>query len=146
MVHKNVYRDCVKHVSMQRYHIAQWQDGFRSTAIQDDLTWRTTQLLDYGLFAKVKEPLRGIRYNTRHKFIRDIWRSIRNINKDGRADCVRRLPNTWQKVINKGMTTLKVHKCCTTVNKAMPKISNGCHYLLMSVLYNLITVIFPILC
>ena len=27
--------------------------------------------------------------------------SIRNINKDGRADGVRHLPNIWQKVINK---------------------------------------------
>ncbi|KAJ4434037.1 hypothetical protein ANN_16356 [Periplaneta americana] len=57
---------------------------------------------DYDLFAKVKEPLRGTRYNTRDELIRAIGRSIRNINKDGRADGVRRLPNIWQKVINKG--------------------------------------------
>ena len=93
-----------------------------------------------------KKSLQRTRYNTREELIRAIGQSIQNINKDGCTDCVRHLPNTWQKVINKGMTTLKVHKCCTTVNKAMPKISNGCHYLLMSVLYNLITVIFPILC
>ncbi|KAJ4438964.1 hypothetical protein ANN_14918 [Periplaneta americana] len=53
---------------------------------------------DYDLFAKVKEPLRGTRYNTRDELIRAIERSIRNINKDGRADGVRRLPNIWQKV------------------------------------------------
>ncbi|KAJ4445986.1 hypothetical protein ANN_12672 [Periplaneta americana] len=52
---------------------------------------------DYDLFTKVKEPLRGTRYNTRDELIRAIGRSIRNINKDGRADGVRRLPNIWQK-------------------------------------------------
>ena len=40
---------------------------------------------DYDLFAKVKESLRGTRYNTRDERIRAIERSIRNINKDGRA-------------------------------------------------------------
>ncbi|KAJ4448974.1 hypothetical protein ANN_00366 [Periplaneta americana] len=29
-------------------------------------------------------------------------RSIRNVSKDGRTDGVRRLPNIWQKIINKG--------------------------------------------
>ncbi|KAJ4437171.1 hypothetical protein ANN_17306, partial [Periplaneta americana] len=52
---------------------------------------------DYDLFTKVKEPLRGTRYNTIDELIRAIGRSIRNINKDGRADGVRRLPNIWQK-------------------------------------------------
>ncbi|KAJ4438021.1 hypothetical protein ANN_13960 [Periplaneta americana] len=52
---------------------------------------------DYDLFTKVKEPLRGTRYNTRDELIRAIGRSIRNINKDGRADGVRCLPNIWQK-------------------------------------------------
>ena len=56
---------------------------------------------DYDLFAKVKEPLRGTRYNTRDKLIRAIGWAIRNINKDECADDVLRLPNIWQKVINK---------------------------------------------
>ena len=43
---------------------------------------------DYDLFAKMKEPLRGTRYNTRDELIRTIGRSIRNINKDGCADGV----------------------------------------------------------
>ncbi|KAJ4436367.1 hypothetical protein ANN_18999 [Periplaneta americana] len=34
---------------------------------------------DYNLFAKVKEPLRGTRYNTRDELIHTIGRSIRNI-------------------------------------------------------------------
>ena len=55
---------------------------------------------DYDLFAKVKEPLRGTRYNKRDEVTRAVGRSIRN-NKDGRADGVRRFPNFWQKVINK---------------------------------------------
>ena len=61
---------------------------------------------DYDLFAKVKEPLRGTLA---------IRRSIRNINKDGRGDGVRRIPNMWQKVINKGATILKVHKNSTAL-------------------------------
>ncbi|KAJ4426449.1 hypothetical protein ANN_27263 [Periplaneta americana] len=52
---------------------------------------------DYDLFTKVKEPLRGTRYNTRDELIRALGRSIRNIIKDGRADGVRRFPNIWQK-------------------------------------------------
>ncbi|KAJ4439571.1 hypothetical protein ANN_07698 [Periplaneta americana] len=58
---------------------------------------------DYDLFTKVKEPLRGTRYNTRDEFIHAVGRSIRNINKDGRIDCVRRLPNIWQKAIRNNM-------------------------------------------
>ena len=57
---------------------------------------------DYDIFSKVKEPVRGTRYNTRDELIRAIGRSIQNINKDGHADGVRRLPNIWQKAINKG--------------------------------------------
>ena len=55
---------------------------------------------DYDLIVKVKEPLRRTRHNTRDELIRTIGRSIR-INRDGRADGVRRLPNIWQKMINK---------------------------------------------
>ena len=65
---------------------------------------------DYDLFAKVKEPLRGTRYNIGDELIHAIGWTIGNINKDGRADGVRRLPNIWQKVINKGVTVLKVDK------------------------------------
>ena len=53
VVYKNVSRHCVKHVAMQRYHIAQWHNGlkrsgkagmpFRTTSVQDDPTCRTTQ-------------------------------------------------------------------------------------------------------
>ena len=50
----------------------------------------------------MKERLRGTRYYTRDELLRAIGRSARNINKDGRADGVRRLLNIWQKVINKG--------------------------------------------
>ena len=48
---------------------------------------------DYDLFTKVNEPLRGIRYNAIAELIRAMERSIRNINKEGRADGVRRLRN-----------------------------------------------------
>ena len=50
---------------------------------------------DYNLFVKVKEPLRWARYNTRDELIRAIGRTIRNIDKDERADGVRRIPNIW---------------------------------------------------
>ena len=80
---------------------------------------------DYDLFAKVKEPLRGTRYNTWDELIRVIGLSIRNVKEDGRADCLPGLPNICQKVINKGTTILKVHKCCTPVNLAMSEILNS---------------------
>ena len=86
---------------------------------------------DYHLFAKVKEPLRGIWYNIRDELLRAIGWSMRNINKDERADGVRRLSNIWQNVINKGATILKVHKYCAPVNKAMSEISNCCHYFIL---------------
>ena len=41
---------------------------------------------DYDFFTKVKEPLRGTRYNIVDELIRALGRSIRNINKHGRAD------------------------------------------------------------
>ena len=56
---------------------------------------------DYDLFARVEEPLRGTRYNTKDELIRVIGRSIRNPNKDGRADGVRRLPNIWKRWKNR---------------------------------------------
>ena len=81
----------------------------------------------FDLFTKVIESLRGTRYNTRYELIRAAGRSVQNIDKDGRADGVRRLPNLWIKVINKEATIFKVHKCCTPVNKTMSEITNCCH-------------------
>ena len=46
--------------------------------------------------------LRGTWYTTRDELIHAIGRSIQNVNKDGRADGKRRLPNIWQKDINQG--------------------------------------------
>jgi hypothetical protein len=40
---------------------------------------------DYDLFAKMKEPLRGTRYNTREEIIRVVERSLLDINRSGRA-------------------------------------------------------------
>ena len=73
-------------------------DGFCTTKCRRFLL----STCDYNLFAKVKEPRRGTRYNTRDELTSVIGRSIRNINKYGHADGVRRLTNIWQKVINKG--------------------------------------------
>ena len=42
--------------------------------------------IDYDRFAKMKEPLREILYNTENELVSDTGRLIRNINKDGRAD------------------------------------------------------------
>ena len=43
---------------------------------------------NYDLFAKVREPLRGIQYNTRDELILAIRQLIWNINKDGCVDGV----------------------------------------------------------
>jgi hypothetical protein len=57
---------------------------------------------DYDVFAKMEEPLQGKRYSTRDAIIRAIGRSLQDINSDGRADGVRRLPHMWQKVVDMG--------------------------------------------
>jgi hypothetical protein len=49
---------------------------------------------DYELFAKMKE-LRGTRCNTREGIIGAVGRSLLGINRSGRADGVRRLPQIW---------------------------------------------------
>ena len=56
----------------------------------------------YDLFAKVTEPPRVTWYNTRDELIRDMGRSVMNINKAGLADVVWRLPNIWQNVDMRG--------------------------------------------
>ena len=93
-------------------HDDEW--SYNTAAITDLLRLRQWEILehtpysadmkpcDYDLFAKVKEPVRGTRSNTRDELIRALGRSVWSINKDGRADGVRRLPNIWQIVINKG--------------------------------------------
>ncbi|KAJ4441169.1 hypothetical protein ANN_11020 [Periplaneta americana] len=90
--------------------VARWVKAFREDLVapvpkgrRKTRTTGTSTVLtrydpcDYDLFTKVKEPLRGTRYNTRDELVRALGRSIRNINKDGRADGVRRLPSIWQK-------------------------------------------------
>jgi transposase len=57
---------------------------------------------DYVLFPKMKEPLRRKRCNTRDAIIRAMGRSLQDINRDGPADGVRRLPQVWQKVVGMG--------------------------------------------
>ena len=99
-------------------------------AMWDSGTSTDMSSCDYDLLAKVKEPLWGTRYNIRDELIHIIGRSIQNINKDGHSDGVWCVPNIWQKMINKGEAVLKVHKCCTPVNKAISEISNCCHYFL----------------
>ena len=62
----------------------------------------SSESMRFFFFAKVKEPQRGTRHNTRDELIRAIGRSVWNINKDGRADGARCLRNIWQHVLNKG--------------------------------------------
>ena len=78
-------------------------DGFCTTKCRRFLP----STIDYDLFVKVKEPVRGTRYNTRDELIRATGQSIQNTNKYGRADGVRRLPNIWQKVIKGGGDYIK---------------------------------------
>jgi hypothetical protein len=47
---------------------------------------------NYDLFAKMKDPPRGTRYSTREEIIGAVGRSLLDINRSGRADGVRRLP------------------------------------------------------
>jgi hypothetical protein len=51
----------------------------------------------------MKEPLRGISYNTREA----VGRSLLDINRSGRADGVRALPEIWQKVVDMGGDHIK---------------------------------------
>ena len=46
-----------------------------------------------------------------------IGRSIRNINKDGRSDDVRRLPNIWKKVLYHGGSPGDVSEVLVTKEK-----------------------------
>jgi hypothetical protein len=51
----------------------------------------------------MKEPLRGIRYNTREAIVRAVVAvTAGHQHKSGRADGVRRLPHIWQKVVYMG--------------------------------------------
>ena len=43
MVHKNVFRDCVKHVVMQHCHIALWHDGLKHSR-KVGMPFRTTSV------------------------------------------------------------------------------------------------------
>jgi hypothetical protein len=56
---------------------------------------------DYDLFAKMKEPLRGS-VTTQDTINLATGRSLQGINRDGRADGVRRLPQVCQKVVGMG--------------------------------------------
>ena len=130
-----------RHLVVQNPSIILHDNARRRTAAIMDL-WRRWQWeilvhLRYShdmspLFAKAKESLSlwGTRYNTREELIHSTGRSKRNINEDRCADVVRRLPNIWKIYINKEATIVKVHKCCTPVNKDMSEIYNFCHYFL----------------
>ncbi|KAJ9576970.1 hypothetical protein L9F63_006455 [Diploptera punctata] len=55
---------------------------------------------DYDLVPNMKEPLRGIRFQTVPEILLVLRRSIRNINRTGVATGVLRLPHRWQRVLN----------------------------------------------
>jgi hypothetical protein len=61
---------------------------------------------DYHLFAKMKEPLQGTRYNTR-EIIHAVGRSLLGINRSGRANDVQYLPQIWKKVVHMEAIILK---------------------------------------
>ncbi|PNF17662.1 hypothetical protein B7P43_G07333 [Cryptotermes secundus] len=67
---------------------------------------------DYVLITKMKEPLRGTHYNAREELVRAVGLSLLDINRSGRSDGVRRLPQIWQKVVHMGgAIILKECKC-----------------------------------
>ncbi|PNF31690.1 hypothetical protein B7P43_G14035, partial [Cryptotermes secundus] len=87
----------------QRYAIAQdLLDCWRWEILQHPPYSPDMSSCDYALFAKMKEPLRGTRYNTREELIHAVGRSLQDINRSGPADGVRRLPQIWQKVVHMG--------------------------------------------
>ena len=125
LVYENVFKDCMKHLVVENpINLDDHAKSHIAPAVTDHLRRWQCEILehppyssdkspcDYDL-AKVKEPLRGTRYNTRDELIRDIVRSIRCIKKHGRDDGVRRLPNIWQRVISKGATIMKVGESWT---------------------------------
>jgi hypothetical protein len=50
----------------------------------------------------MKEPLGGTRYSIREEIIGAVGRALLDINRSGRADGVRWLPQIWQKVGHMG--------------------------------------------
>ena len=105
LVHKNVLRDLREALGGAEPYIL--HDNVRShttAAVTDFLSrwqWEILEhpsylpdvsLWDYDLFAIVKEPLPGTRYNIRDELIRAIGRSKRNVYTDGGTDDVRHLP------------------------------------------------------
>ena len=55
----------------------------------------------------MKEPLRGIRFNTVPEILQAVDRSIRTINTTGAAEGILRLPHRWQWVVTAGKQTNK---------------------------------------
>ena len=61
VLHKNIFRDYLKHLTMQRFHIAQWHDElkrsgkagmqFRIISVQDDPTSRTATVFTRRVYA-----------------------------------------------------------------------------------------------
>ena len=94
IIHKNSFRDCVKHLVVENPIIL--HDNARShtaAAVSDIVRLWQWEILehppyspdmspcDYDLLAKVKQLLRGTLHNTRDELIRAIGRLIRNITK-----------------------------------------------------------------
>jgi len=55
---------------------------------------------DFDLIAKMKEPLRGIRFRTVPEILQAVDRSNRTINTTGAAKGVLRLPHRWQRIVH----------------------------------------------
>jgi hypothetical protein len=56
-------------------------------------------LPDYGLFPKLKEPLRGVRYDDLNELYASVNAVIRDINKGCLGTGVRDLPKGWESII-----------------------------------------------
>ena len=85
---------------------------------------------DYNLFFKIERTT--ARDPVQHKILTyPCYRAV-NTEHQQRWTCWCTTPsNIWQNVKNRERATiLKVHKCCTSVNKTMSEISNCCQYFL----------------
>lgn len=56
---------------------------------------------DYDLFTKLKQPMRGRRFQSLEELSTAVTQAIRQMNKDGILDGIVRLPTRWDSVIEK---------------------------------------------
>ena len=57
---------------------------------------------DFDLFAKMKLPLRGVRFSTRQAIIVAVEQSVQRLVQQDAVNGIRRLPDAWRRVLHVG--------------------------------------------